>query len=268
MHPNLNIAIRAARRAGEVILRAMNRVDVVKIEEKGRQDFVSAVDREAEAAIIDTLKTAYPNDATLAEESGRSGESERVWIIDPLDGTTNFLHGFPCFAISIALQERGALQQAVVYDPTRDELFTATRGAGAQLNSRRIRVSGQRKLDRALIGTGFPVRNEALFDGYVESFRRLMARSSGIRRCGAAAIDLAYVACGRLDGFWEFGLNAWDMAAGALLIQEAGGIACTPEGSDKYLITGDIVAGNPHLCESIRREVAPELARARQSKQL
>ncbi|MCP5143833.1 MAG: inositol monophosphatase [Gammaproteobacteria bacterium] len=256
MHPNLNIAIRAARRAGDLILRASARVDTVSAELKGRQDFVTKVDRDAEAVIIDTLRTAYPGDAFLGEESGAIGDSERVWIIDPLDGTTNFLHGFPVYAVSIALAERGILQQAVVYDPNRDELFTATRGSGAQLNNRKIRVSGQRKLERALLGTGFPVRDEKLFRNYLGSFNRLSLETSGIRRAGSAAIDLSYVACGRLDGFWEFGLSSWDIAAGVLLIQEAGGIVTTPQGKDDYLATGALVAGNPHLCEAIRNSVA------------
>lgn len=256
MHANVNIAIRAARRAGDLIMRHLSRVDLLHVESKGRQDFVTAVDREAEAAIIATLQDAYPDDAILAEESGQHGSADRQWIVDPLDGTTNFLHGFPQFAVSIALSEKGVLRHAVIYDPTRDELFTASRGQGAQLNNRRIRVSSLGRLERALIGTGFPSRNRSLIDGYVASFRSLLGTCSGIRRGGAAAIDLAYVACGRLDCFWEFGLQPWDIAAGVLLIQEAGGVVCTPEGGDDYLDSGNIVTGNPKLCESLRRVVA------------
>jgi myo-inositol-1(or 4)-monophosphatase len=257
MHPNINIAIRAARRAGDIILRSADRVDLLRIESKGRQDFVTTVDRDAEAAIIETLHGAYPGDAILAEESGRHGDAARTWIVDPLDGTTNFLHRFPQYAVSIALQENGVLQHAVIFDPTRDELFTASRGRGAQLNNKRIRVSSLEKLNRALIGTGFPVRDLNLVASYTAPFTALLTSCSGIRRGGAAALDLAYVACGRLDGFWEFGLKIWDLAAGILLIQEAGGVACAPDGTDSYLTTGNVVTANPHLCEQLRRTIAP-----------
>jgi myo-inositol-1(or 4)-monophosphatase len=222
MNPLLNIGIRAARRAGDIIVRSINRLDSIKIASKGRNDFVSEVDRAAEADIIETIRRSYPDHAILAEESGRSGDSEYVWIIDPLDGTTNFLHGFPVFAVSIGLAHRDRLEHAVVYDPMRQELFTASRGEGAQLDGRRIRVSGQRTLDSALIGTGFPFRGkESSLDVYMPMLKTIIASTAGIRRPGAASLDLAYLAAGRLDGFWELGLQPWDVAAGDPRIQKA-----------------------------------------------
>ncbi|MBN2701826.1 MAG: inositol monophosphatase, partial [Methylothermaceae bacterium] len=227
MHPMLNIATRAARRAGDLIVRSLDRVDYLSIDTKGRNDFVSEVDRAAEREIIQVLHKAYPHHHFLGEEGGRQGKSDRdeyLWVIDPLDGTTNFLHGFPQFAVSLALQHRGQMEQAVVYDPLRQEMFTATRGGGASLNNRRIRVSGQSGLEGALIGTGFPFKQQEHLESYLGMFRSVFKDSAGIRRAGAASLDLAYVACGRLDGFWEIGLQPWDMAAGVLLIQEAGGL--------------------------------------------
>ncbi len=255
MHPMLNIAIRAARAAGNVIIRQIDYVQDMSVSEKSRNDFVTDVDRKAEAVIIDTILKAYPDHAILAEESGSRGENEYQWIIDPLDGTTNFLHGFPQFAVSIALQHKGVLNQAVVYDPLRQELFTASRGAGAQLNDRRIRVSKRRHLNGALLGTGFPFRENARIEQYIETFRILFPVTAGVRRAGAAALDLAYVACGRLDGFWEFGLQPWDIAAGALLIEEAGGIVSSMEGKQNYLDSGDIIAGNPSLLEELSKQI-------------
>lgn len=251
MHPMLNIAIRAARRGATVILRNLERIDTLQVDLKGRRDYVSNVDREAEQAIIDTLRTAYPDHEILAEESGSRGDSDFVWIIDPLDGTTNYLHGYPQVAISIALSVRGEVQQAVVYDPLRDELFTATRGSGAQLNNRRLRVSRCRSLDHALLATGFPIRNEKLIEPYLQSFGRFLHRADGVRRAGAAALDLAHVAAGRLDGFWEFGLQAWDIAAGALLVQEAGGMVGTPYPGQDLFKHGDIVAATPKVFPEI-----------------
>jgi len=252
MHPMLNIAIRAARAAGTVILRHMERIRDLPVETKGRNDFVSEVDHKAEAAIIQHLHKAYPHHAILAEESGDHGSNKDfLWIIDPLDGTTNYLHGFPQFAVSIALQYRGRLDQAVVYDPLRNELFTASRGSGAQLDGRRIHVSRQKSLEGALLGTGFPFRELGHLDEYLDTFRALITRTAGIRRAGAAALDLAYVACGRLDGFWEFGLKPWDIAAGALLIEESGGLICDISGNSDYLQNGNILAGTPSLHEAM-----------------
>lgn len=247
MHPMLNTAIKAARRAGQLIVRYLDRVDGLQIVEKGRNDFVTRVDHEAEAEIIRVLLTAYPEHTIVAEESGRRPGGDFEWIIDPLDGTTNFLHGYPQFAVSIALRHKGQLQQAVVFDPLRNELFTASRGRGAHLNERRIRVSGVAHLRDSLIGTGFPFRNTDNLEHWIHGFREILLRTSGIRRAGAAALDLAHVACGRLDGFWEYGLQPWDMAAGCLLIEEAGGLVSDPDNDQGFLRSGDVVAGNPQI---------------------
>jgi myo-inositol-1(or 4)-monophosphatase len=250
MHPMLSIAVKAARRAGNTINRAANEVDRIRVEAKAANDFVTEVDRAAEAAIIETLLDAYPGHGILAEESGQAAgdpDSEFQWIIDPLDGTTNFIHGFPQYAVSIALAKNGVLEQAVVYDPTRNELFTATKGAGATLNERRIRVSRRARLAEALIATGFPFREFDHVDAYLAMFKDICQKTAGIRRPGAAALDLAYVACGRVDGFWEMGLAPWDMAAGALLVQEAGGLVCDMAGESGYLKTGNVVAGAPKV---------------------
>jgi myo-inositol-1(or 4)-monophosphatase len=246
----LNTAVKAARKAGAIINRASLDLDLVRVSAKGRSDFVTEVDRAAEEAIIETLHTAYPQHGFLAEESGATthdGNDEYTWIIDPLDGTTNFIHGFPQYAVSIALQQRGQLTQAVVYDPTRNELFTASKGRGAFLNDRRIRVSRRTQLRECLIGTGFPFRQLEHLDAYVGMFKRITEETAGIRRPGAAALDLAYVAAGRLDGFWEFGLSPWDMAAGALLIVEAGGFVADFSGEQNYLAGGNLVSGNPKV---------------------
>jgi len=251
MHPMLNTAIKAARRGATVINRASFDLDRVSITEKHFNDFVTEVDQQAEAAIIEVLKTAYPDHAILAEESGASAnlhdESEYVWIIDPLDGTTNFIHGFPQYCVSIALQHRGVITQAVVYDPTRNEMFTATKGAGAFLNEKRIRVTRCDKIADALIGTGFPSRDMASLDQYLQMFKVMTGKCQGLRRPGSAALDLAYVATGRLDGFFEKGLAPWDIAAGSLLITEAGGIVANFVGESDYLHKGDIIAGTPKV---------------------
>lgn len=250
MHPTLNIAIKAARRAASVINRAANQVDLLTVQTKSPNDFVTEVDRAAEEAIIEVLRDAYPGHGILAEESGEIGpeqDSEYQWIIDPLDGTTNFIHGFPQYAVSIALARNGVLEQAVVFDPTRNELFTASKGAGAFLNDRRIRVSKRTRLGESLIGTGFPFREFKHMDAYMAMFRDLTQKTAGIRRPGAAALDLAYVACGRLDGFWEIGLQPWDMAAGVLLIQEAGGLVSDLAGEGDYMTSGNVVAGAPKV---------------------
>jgi myo-inositol-1(or 4)-monophosphatase len=255
MHPMLNTAVKAARKAGSIINRASLDLDLVRVGNKGRSDFVTEVDHAAEHAILDILRKAYPDHAVLAEESGASGKSEYTWIIDPLDGTTNFIHGFPQYAVSIALQHRGNITQAVVYDPTRNELFTASRGRGAFVNDRRLRVSRRDKLDESLIGTGFPFRSLEHLDDYVRMFKSITEHTAGIRRPGAATLDLAYVAAGRLDGFWEIGLSPWDMAAGSLLILEAGGLVSNFDGDAGYLDDGHIVCGSPKIFPQLLRLV-------------
>lgn len=251
MHPMLNTAVKAARRAASIINRASFDIERIKVTQKGQNDFVTEVDRAAEQAIIEVLKTAYPDHAILAEESGASGnlhdESEHVWIIDPLDGTTNFIHGFPQYCVSIALRQRGQITQAVVFDPNRNDLFTATKGAGAYLNEKRIRVGRRDKMADALIGTGFPFRNTDGMEEYLQMFRVITEKSAGLRRPGAAALDLAYVAAGRLDGFFEKGLAPWDVAAGSLLITEAGGIVGDFSGESDYLFKGNVIAGSPKI---------------------
>ncbi|HEV7137136.1 MAG TPA: inositol monophosphatase family protein [Steroidobacteraceae bacterium] len=262
MHPLLNIAIRAARRAGEVIIRSLNRLESLTVTSKGRNDFVSEVDRNAEQEIIGIIRHHYPDHAVLAEESGRSGENDTVWIIDPLDGTTNFLHGFPTFAVSIACEQKGRLEHAVVYDPISQELFTATRGSGAHLDNRRMRVSKQRTLEGALISTGFPFRaNTQYIDAYLQMLKAAMQSTAGVRRPGAAALDLAYVAAGRVDGFWELGLSPWDTAAGTLLIQEAGGRIGTLTGAE-YAQGGDVIAGTPKVYAALLELFAPHVPEA------
>jgi myo-inositol-1(or 4)-monophosphatase len=257
MQPLLNIAVRAARRAGEVIIRGMNRVHRLDIRAKGQNDFVTEIDMQAERDIIDIIHKHYPDHAILAEESGESGENEFVWIIDPLDGTTNFMHGFPQFAVSIAVQRRGRLEHGVVYDPLRQELFTTSRGEGAQLDGKRIRVSSHVGLDRSLIGTGFPYRtNLHWIDNYMGMFKAVTQATAGIRRPGAAALDLAYVAAGRLDAFWELGLSPWDTAAGTLLITEAGGMVGTLTGGE-YKQQGHILAGTPKVYAPLAELLAP-----------
>ena len=259
MHPLLNIAIRAARRAGEVIARSIPRLESLQVTVKGRNDYVSEIDQAAEREIIDIIHKHYPDHAILAEESGASGDHEMRWVIDPLDGTTNFLHGFPHFAVSIAAERAGKGEVAVVYDVMRQELFTAARGAGAQLDGRKIRVSKQRELEGSLIATGFPFRLEAEhFSAYVEQLRVIMAQAAGVRRAGAAALDLAYVAAGRVDAFWEIGLKPWDTAAGALLIQEAGGHIGTLTG-DPYTGGIHVVAGTPKVYAAMLAAIAPHV---------
>lgn len=260
MQPILNIAIRAARSAGALIVRQMERADTLNVTAKGRNDFVTEVDHRAEQIIIDTIHKAYPDHGIFAEESGEHGGGETTWIIDPLDGTTNFLHNFPHFAISIAVQHRSQITQAVVFDPIRQELFTASRGEGAQLDNHRIRVSRKSDLDSALLGTGFPFREMSNLETYIATLRALLPGCAGIRRAGSAALDLAYVAAGRLDGFWEFGLQRWDIAAGALLIQEAGGFVSDPAGGETYLESGDIVAGNPKIAKKMLQKLHPIIA--------
>jgi myo-inositol-1(or 4)-monophosphatase len=256
MHPMLTTAVKAARKAGSIITRASFDVDKLTIRAKRQNDFVSEVDHAAEEAIISTLRDAYPSHGFLAEESGESDvKAEYVWVIDPLDGTTNFLHGFPQYCVSIGLLHKGKLHNAVVFDPNRNELFTATKGAGAFLNDRRIRVSKTDKLQDALLGTGFPFREMDNLDEYLKGMRKLMQTCSGIRRPGAAALDLAWVAAGRTDGFWEIGLSPWDMCAGALLVREAGGLVGDFDGEDRFMESGRIVATNARLFSAMLKAI-------------
>ena len=261
MHPTITIAKRAALGAGKIILRHLDRLDRLTITAKQRNDFVSEVDIQAEQEIISTLHKIYPNHSILAEESGeRTGtDSANQWVIDPLDGTTNYLHGFPHFAVSIAFKHKGRLEAGVIYDPLRQEMFTASRGQGAQLNERRMRVKNLIHLEEALLGTGFPPRYLQHPQPHLDLFAGLMSKSSGIRRAGSAALDLAYVAAGRLDGFWERGLSEWDMAAGSLLIQEAGGLVGDFGGGHDFLDTGNIVAGNPKIFKLLLQEIQRQL---------
>ena len=259
MHPMLTTAVKAARRASGIIQRASNDLDLISVERKSHNDYVTEVDRAAEQAIVETLAEAYPGHAILAEEGGGSSDkdSEYQWVIDPLDGTTNFLHGFPQYSISIALLYRGVVTQAVVYDPNRNDLFTASKGGGAFVNNRRIRVGKRLYLRDALIGTGFPYTDFAHLDTYLAIFRDLLQQTAGLRRPGSAALDLAYVAAGYYDGFFELGLHAWDIAAGVLLIQEAGGLVSDFDGNETYLHTGNIIAGSPKIFGQLLKAIAP-----------
>ena len=260
MHPMLNIAVKAARRAGAIINRASQDIGTLTIKSKNYNDFVSEVDVAAERVIIDTLKDAYPDHGFLGEESGSSeNQSDFIWIIDPLDGTTNFLHNFPQYCVSIALQHKGEITQAVIYEPNRNDLYTATKGRGAFLNDKRIRVSKCDKLQQSLIGTGFPFRDFKHLDTYLAMFKSMLQKTSGIRRPGSAALDLAYVANGSLDAFWEIGLSSWDIAAGALLVQEAGGIISNLNGKEGWLESGNILAASPKIYDAMVETLAPHL---------
>ena len=260
MHPMLSTAVKAARRAGSIINRGARDLDRLTITTKGPKDFVSEVDRAAETAIVETLLATYPDHAILAEEGtakDANAGAEYLWIIDPLDGTTNFLHGFPQYCVSIAVRHKGQVTQGVVYDPVRNDLFTATRGGGAFLNDHRMRVSRRQHLKDCLIGTGFPYRDGSDLEAYVAMMRAMMSATTGIRRPGAAALDLAYVAAGYYDGFWEIGLNPWDVAAGSLLITEAGGLVGDLEGENQYLFGGEVIAANPRVFAQIVNLLAP-----------
>jgi len=236
MHPFITIAVRAARIAGRTILSALDRLDQVKITEKGHNDFVTEIDTKAEQQIVEVIKCAYPHHAILGEESGLSkGTQDYCWIIDPIDGTSNFIHGIPHFAVSIAVKKGDRIIAGVIFDPVKNELFAAARGEGARLDQHRIRVSTTKKLPDALLATGFPFRHKELLPAFLKTFEALFPKCSGMRRAGSAALDLAYTAAGRLDGFWEAAINLWDIAAGVLLIQEAGGVCSDFQGSNDYL---------------------------------
>lgn len=260
MEPLLNIAVTAARQAGEIIIRHMEQVDHLKITAKNNNDYFSEVDIKAEQAIISTIQKSYPNHSILAEESGlQEMDSDTVWLIDPLDGTTNYLHGFPFFAVSIAVKVKNRIEHGVVYDPLRHECFAASRGRGARLNDRRIRVSQQTQLNASLLGTGFSARDELLNQKYLPAFQSLIGKCAGMRRTGSAALDLAYIASGRMDGFWQFGLRPWDIAAGTLLIREAGGLVSDMKGGDDFLKDGNVVAGTPKVLKSLLQTISSSL---------
>jgi myo-inositol-1(or 4)-monophosphatase len=262
LHPLVNIGVRAARRAGDIIFRSLNRLESLEVSSKGRNDYVTEVDRHAEADIIATIQRTHPDHGFLGEESGltKGASEEFVWIIDPLDGTTNFMHGLPQFCVSIAVQYRGRIEHAVVYDPMRQELFTASHGGGAQLDDKRIRVSKSRGLEDALISTGFPYRDNNIewLDAYLAMFKAVTLNTAGIRRPGSAALDLAWLAAGRTDAFWEMGLGPWDTAAGSLLVTEAGGRISTLSG-DEYGLGGDLIAGSPKTYEELLALLAPHI---------
>jgi myo-inositol-1(or 4)-monophosphatase len=264
MHPMITIASRAARAAGNIQRRYLEHLDSLTISSKGENDFVSEVDKASEQVIIETLRKAYPDHAILAEESGVSDGNEFQWIIDPLDGTTNYLHGIPQFSISIALRRKGILEHGVVFDPLRDEMFSASRGSGAMLNDRRLRVTNRKNLKGAIIGTGIPFRDRRHLDTYLAMLRDMItADTAGIRRPGSAALDFAYVAAGRLDGFWELNLSPWDFAAGALLVAEAGGTVTDLAGGDRFFDTCNVVAGglkvHAAMLERLRSFIGPTL---------
>lgn len=260
LHPMINVAVKAARAAGSIINRAALNLEAVRVSQKKANDFVTEVDQAAENAIIEILLTAYPGHGIWAEESGRefgAQHSEMVWIIDPLDGTTNFIHGFPVYCVSIALAVRGKIEQAVVYDPTRNDLFTATKGRGAYLNERRIRVSKRTRLKESLISTGFPFRPHDDFNRYLQIMGDMMQRTAGVRRPGAAALDLAYVAAGYTDGFFETGLQPWDVAAGSLLVTEAGGLVGNFTGEADFLEQQECVAATPRVYGQMVQVLSP-----------
>ena len=262
MHPMLNIAIRAARSAGNIIIRSLQHVEHLEVTTKGRNDFVTDVDRLAEQEIISVIHKSYPDHAILAEESGEQGHNETIWIIDPLDGTANFLHGFPHYCVSIGVMVRGRIEHGVIYDPLRDELFTASRGAGAQLNDRRLRVTKQKTLAGSLIATGFPFKYHEHFPAYLATFNAVFPEVSDLRRGGSAALDLAYVAAGRVDAYWELGLQKWDLAAGILLIEEAGGVVSDFTGGENHIENGNLVAGNFNIHQQLLNQIKPHLSEA------
>jgi len=261
MEPLLNIAVRAARAASTILRRFQDNLDRIQWNEKSKNDFISEADKASEKVIIETIKSAYPDHAILAEESGLNGDEDAAvtWIIDPIDGTTNFIHGIPHFAISIGVQIKGKIEHAVVYAPMNEELFTASRGAGAELNNHRLRVRKNNELEGTLLATGFPFKNHERLPLWQKTFDKLFAECADIRRAGSAALDLAYVASGRLDGFWEFDLKPWDIAAGSLLVQEAGGIVEDFTGNLKLLESGNVLAANPKVFKAMLQKIRTEL---------
>ncbi|MFK8081752.1 MAG: inositol monophosphatase family protein [Granulosicoccus sp.] len=267
MHPMLNIGIRAARAAGKVITQNVDRYDPLSVQKKQRNDFVTEVDRKAEAEIIGVLKKAFPDHSFLCEESGLIGDdnAEFQWIIDPLDGTTNFIHGLPHYSVSIALMQKKRLFQAVIYDPMRQELFTAGKGEGAFLDSKRLRVSNRSKLEDALLSSGFPYRDGQDLDFYQRTQRHFTERSAGVRRLGSAALDLAYVAAGRVEGCWLTGLQSWDVAAGALIVREAGGLVNDFDGGDEWMARGEVIAATPKVHHQMLEVMKPLSAARKKS---
>jgi myo-inositol-1(or 4)-monophosphatase len=259
--PAVNIAVQAARKAGTVIQRAIHRADAIAVTDKGQYDFVTEADKLAEQEIIREIRKAYPDHAIWGEESGKIGKSRYVWVIDPIDGTSNFMRGFPHCSVSIAMMEDGVIQHGVVYDPVRDEIFHASKGGGAYLNDRRIRVSPRLGLPGALIATGFPFRQRARFATQMRMVKALLEDAEDLRRTGSAALDLAYVACGRLDGYFEYGLMPWDMAAGALLVREAGGVVLDFDGGDTWFDHGNLIAGNIKVAAAMVARIKPLAAR-------
>ncbi|QJR82901.1 inositol-1-monophosphatase [Alteromonas pelagimontana] len=257
MHPMLNIAVRAARAAGTIIVRGFENRSDIATESKGANDFVTQIDKEAEKAIINKIQQSYPDHSFLGEESGETAgsDTEYQWIIDPLDGTTNFVKGIPHFAVSIALLHKGRIEQGVVFDPIRGELFTASRGQGAQLNGYRIRTSKPKDLQETILATGLPFKNKARFGEYALSLNKIFQECGDIRRAGSAALDLAYVAAGRHDGYWERGVKPWDTAAGELLVRESGGLVTDFKGNNDPLYKGEIVAGSAKVIQGVLKHL-------------
>lgn len=261
--PIVNIAVRAARAAGNTILRSLDRMDTVRVSEKAPNDFVTEVDQKVESEIISIIQKAYPSHSILGEEGGEipGKQDDYVWIIDPIDGTRNFIHGIPHFAVSIAVTYRGKVEHGVIYDPVRQELFSASRGKGARVNDHRMRVSTRKTLEECMLGTGCPTTHSTkIIKNYTDSIKAVLPICGDVRRMGAATLDLAYVACGRMDGFWEGGLKIWDVAAGSLMIKEAGGIVCDFEGGEDYLKSGNIIAGNPKVLKQLLKTIGPHLS--------
>ena len=256
MHPVLNVAVEAAHAAAKIMRRQMQHVDAIPFERKARHDYVTEVDKACEAEIVREIKRYYPDHSFLCEEGGASGDSEAVWVIDPLDGTSNYMHGIPHFAVSIAHQVNGRTEHAVVYDPMRDEMFTATRGSGAFLNQKRIRAASRANLENAVVATAFPFRRREKLQAYARVFQAVFAKTEDFRRAGTASLDLAWVAAGRLDAYYEIGMKPWDVAAGALLVREAGGVVLDFNGNDSFEETGTIIAAPFKLMTPLRQLIA------------
>jgi len=260
MQALLNTAVEAARKAGDNAMRYIRRLDELDVRSKARNEFVTQVDMAAEQTIIETIRERYPDHGILGEETGEQRGDETTWIIDPIDGTTNYVHGMPMFAVSIGVQVKGRMEAGVVYDPNRQELFTAARGQGAQVDGIRMRVKDKQRLDGALIGTGFPYReNDRWMEVYLNQFRAVMHVASDCRRLGSAALDISYVAAGRMDGFWEFGLQPWDIAAASLILREAGGIVSSMTDDGDYMETGNLIAGAPRVHADLEKLLKPFL---------